>query len=39
MEFTPGGGQEAETSVWLVQDRPMPMHIVALMCDVDFGEV
>lgn len=39
MEFTPGGGQEAETSVWLVQDRPLPMHIVALMCDVDFGEV
>ena len=39
MEFTPGGGQEAETSAWLVQDRPMPMHIVALMCDVDFGEV
>lgn len=39
IEFTPGGGQDADTSVWLIQDRPMPMHIVALMCDVDFGEV
>lgn len=39
IEFTPGTGQSAETSVWLVQDQPMPMHIVALMCDVDFGEM
>lgn len=39
LEFTPGTGQSAETSVWLVQERPLPMHIVALICDVDFGEV
>ena len=39
VDFTPGGGQDADTSVWLVQNKPLPWHVVAIMCDVDFGEV
>lgn len=39
LDFTPGGGQDADTSVWLVQNKPLPWHVVAIMCDVDFGEV
>ena len=38
-EFTPGGGQSESTSVWLVQDKPLPWQVVAIMCDVDFGQV
>lgn len=36
--FAPGGGQRADTSVWLVQSKPLPWHVVAIVCDVDFGE-
>lgn len=32
-------GQDADTSLWLMQDRPMPFRVVSLMVDVDFGEV
>lgn len=39
VDFTPGGGQDADTSVWLVQNKPLPWHVVAIMCDVDFGQV
>lgn len=39
IEFNPNSGQEADTTVWLVQDRPMPFHVVSVMCSVDFGEV
>lgn len=39
IEFNPNSGQEPETTVWLVQDRPMPFHVVSVMCEVDFGEV
>lgn len=38
IEFNPNSGQEADTTVWLVQDRPMPFHVVSVMCSVDFGE-
>ena len=38
IEFNPNCGQDADTTVFLVQDRPLPFHVVALMCDVDFGE-
>ena len=34
----PQGGQDAATSIWLKQDRPLPWHIIAIACDVDFGE-
>lgn len=39
LEFNPGSGQAPDTTVWLVQDRALPFHVVAVMCDVDFGEV
>lgn len=36
-------GQEShmdnDSSIWIVQDRPLPFRLVALMCDVDFGEM
>ena len=32
-------GQDADTTLWLMQDRPMPFRLVAVMADVDFGEV
>lgn len=38
LDFIPGGGQESQATIWLVQDLPLPMQIVALMLDVDFGE-
>ena len=38
LEFIPGGGQESQTSLWLIQDRPLPFQIVAIMPDVDFGQ-
>lgn len=39
VEFNPGMGQDAAASVWLAQDRPLPFQVVALICDVDFGEL
>lgn len=39
LEFNPNSGQDPDTTVWLVQDRALPFHVVAVMCDVDFGEV
>ena len=32
-------GQDADTSLWLMQDRPMPFRVASIMVDVDFGEV
>ncbi|WP_298069392.1 hypothetical protein [uncultured Mailhella sp.] len=31
-------GQDADTSIVLKQDRPMPFRLVAVMADIDFGE-
>jgi|GEM_PF-477999 len=39
LECTPHGGQATDTSVWLVQERPLPWHVVAIMADVDLAEV
>lgn len=39
MEISLPSGQDADTSLWLMQDRPMPFRVVAIMADVDFGEV
>lgn len=38
LEFVPGGGQETQASLWLVQERPLPFHLVAIMPDVDMGQ-
>ena len=39
IECTPHGGQATNTSIWLVQERPLPWHVIAIMADVNFGEV
>ena len=39
IEISLPSGQDADTSLWLMQDRPMPFRVVAIMADVDFGEV
>lgn len=38
LEFFPGGTQESRATFWIVQDRPLPFRLVALMIDTDFGE-
>lgn len=38
VDCLPGGSQEARSSLWLVQDRPLPFHLAAVVLDVDFGE-
>lgn len=39
VDCLPGGAQEAAATLWLVQDRPLPFHLAAVVLDVDFGEV
>ncbi|MDO5483858.1 MAG: hypothetical protein Q4F27_03020, partial [Desulfovibrionaceae bacterium] len=38
VECLPGGAQDSAATVWLVQDRPLPFRLTALVLDVDFGE-
>lgn len=38
VDCIPGGGQSSAATVWLVQDRPLPFRLTALVLDVDFGE-
>ena len=38
VEFFPGGTPDAAASLWIVQDRPLPFRILALMLDADFAE-
>lgn len=38
IEISLPGGQDADTSIMLRQDRPLPFRIVSIVCDVDFGE-
>ena len=38
VEFFPGGTPEGAASVWIVQDRPLPFRLLALMLDADFAE-
>ena len=39
VEITLPSGQDADTSIWLMQDRPMPFRVAAIAMDVDFGEM
>lgn len=39
MEIVLPSGQDADTSIWLMQDRPLPFRLTAIAADVDFGEV
>ena len=34
IEFNPGGGVGSGTNLWLVQDRPLPFNVSALVADV-----
>jgi hypothetical protein len=38
IELSLPAGQDNDTSIWLKQDRPQPFRVVAIACDVDFGE-
>ena len=38
VDCIPGGGQASSATIWLVQDRPLPFRLAALVLDVDFGE-
>ena len=38
VDCIPGGGQDSSATIWLVQDRPLPFRLAALVLDVDFGE-
>lgn len=31
-------GQDNDTTIWIMQDRPMPFRLAAISADVDFGE-
>jgi len=39
LEISLPSGQDNDTMIWLMQDRPMPFRLVAIAADVDFGEV
>ncbi len=39
MELVLPAGQDADTSIWIRQDKPLPFRLVAIMADVDFGEM
>lgn len=39
LEISLPSGQDNDTMIWIIQDRPMPFRLVAIAADVDFGEV
>ena len=39
LEISLPSGQDPDTSIWFMQDKPLPMRIVALTADVEFGEI
>ena len=38
IEITLPAGQDADASIWIVQDKPLPFRLASLAVDVDFGE-
>ena len=38
LDFFPGSTPSSQASLWIVQDRPLPFRLLALMLDVDFAE-
>ncbi len=38
VEVYPAMEQAADASLWIAQTKPLPFQVVALVCDVDFGE-
>ena len=39
LECTPHGAICTDATIYLVQERPLPWHVVAIMADVDLAEV
>lgn len=38
VEFILPGGQDGDASIWILQDKPLPFRIAAIVCEIDFGE-
>lgn len=38
IEITLPSGQDADSSIWIIQDRPLPFRLASLTVSVDFGE-
>ncbi len=38
VEITLPSGQDTDTSIWIIQDKPLPFRVAAIVTDVDFGE-
>lgn len=36
--FTPYGGQDENATIYIVQDDPLPMQIVGIVANIDFGQ-
>ena len=39
VDFLPAGGHGPSATIWLVQERPLPFHLLALSLDVEFAEI
>lgn len=39
VDFLPAGGHGPTATLWLVQERPLPFHLLALSLDVEFAEI
>ena len=39
LEISLPSGQDPTTSIWIKQDKPLPLRVVSIMCEVHFGEV
>ena len=39
LEISLPSGQDPDTTIWIMQDKPLPLRIVSLMAEVYFGEM
>ena len=39
LEVSLPAGQDPDTSIWIKQDKPLPLRVVSIMAEVHFGEV
>jgi len=39
LEISLPAGQDPDTSIWIKQDKPLPLRVVSIMAEVHFGEV
>lgn len=39
LEICLPGGQDGDASIWVRQDEPLPLRLIAILCDVNFGEM